>query len=41
MAMTGMLDGPKAPVGKMIAWLKRELRRSYQDVLGKVERPND
>ncbi len=40
MAMAGLL-GPKPPVGKMLAWLKRELRRSYQDVLGKVERPTD
>ena len=41
MAMSRMLWGPKPPVGKMLAWLKRELRRSYQDVLGTVERPND
>ena len=40
MAMACLL-GPKPPVGKMLAWLKRELRRSYQDVLGKVERPTD
>ncbi len=40
MAMARLL-GPKPPVGKMLAWLKRELRRSYQDVLGKVERPTD
>ncbi len=41
MAMSRALWGPKPPVGKMLAWLKRELRRSYQDVLGTVERPND
>ncbi len=41
MAMSRLLWGPKPPVGKMLAWLKRELHRSYQDVLGKVERSND
>ena len=39
MAMARIVDGPKVPAKKMLAWLKRELRRSFQDVLGKVERP--
>ena len=41
MAMASIADGPKVPSKKMLAWLKRELRRSFQDVLGKVERPSD
>ena len=39
MAMARLLDGPRVPVSMMLAWLKRELRRSFQDVLGRVERP--
>ena len=39
MAMARIVDGPKVPAKKMLAWLKRELRRSFQDVPGKVERP--
>ena len=39
MAMARVVDGPKVPVQKMLDWLKRELRRSFQDVLGRVERP--
>jgi len=38
MAAAKMVDGPKVPEQKMLAWLKRELRRSYQDVLGTVKR---
>ena len=39
MAMARIVDGPGVPVSMMLGWLKRELRRSYQDVLGRVERP--
>lgn len=39
MAMARIVDGHKVPVQKMLDWLKRELRRSFQDVLGRVERP--
>ena len=39
MAVANRIDGPKVPVKKMLLWLKRELRRSFQDVLGRVERP--
>ena len=39
MAMARIVDGPKVPVQIMLDWLKRELRRSFQDVLGRVERP--
>ena len=39
MAAASRIDGPKVPVKKMLLWLKRELRRSFQDVLGRVERP--
>ncbi|MDA1074470.1 MAG: TetR/AcrR family transcriptional regulator [Proteobacteria bacterium] len=38
MAAARLVDGPKVPVAMMMGWLKRELRRSYQDVLGKVSR---
>ncbi len=41
MAMARIIEGSKVPAKKMLAWLKRELRRSFQDVLGKVERPAD
>ena len=40
MAAAKTIDGPKVPEKKMLAWLKRELRRSYQDVLGTVKRPD-
>jgi len=40
MAAAKMIDGPKVPEKRMLAWLKRELRRSYQDVLGTVKRPD-
>ncbi len=39
MVVSNRIDGPKVPVKKMLLWLKRELRRSFQDVLGRVERP--
>ncbi len=39
MALACIVDGPEVPVRKMLDWLKRELRRSFQDVLGRVERP--
>lgn len=41
MAMARIVDGPKVPAEKMLGWLKRELRRSFQDVLGRVERPTE
>ncbi len=31
----------RMPETMLISWLKRELRRSFQDVLGTVKRPND
>ena len=40
-AMARMIDGSKVPEKMMISWLKRELRRSYQDVLSTVKRPAD
>ncbi len=40
MAAAKMIDGAPVPDKKMIAWLKRELRRSFQDVL-KPEEPPD
>ena len=40
MAMARIVDGPKVPVSMMLGWLKRELLRSFQDVLGRVERPS-
>ncbi len=40
MATEKMIDGPEVPVEQMLAWLKRELRRSYQDVLNTVKRPD-
>ena len=39
MAMSYAVVGAKVPVQMMLSWLKRELRRSFQDVLGRVERP--
>ena len=39
MALACVVDGPEVPIRKMLDWLKRELRRSFQDVLGRVERP--
>lgn len=40
MATAKMIDGPEVPVDQMLDWLKRELRRSYQDVLNTVTRPD-
>ena len=37
--MTDGDDGETVPVTMMLGWLKRELRRSFQDVLGTVTRP--
>ena len=39
MAMSNTVEGANVPVQMMLSWLKRELRRSFQDVLGRVERP--
>ena len=41
MAMARMTSTSKVPDKMMISWLKRELRRSYQDVLSTVKRPAD
>ena len=38
MAAAKMVQGARVPEKKMLAWLKRELRRSYQDVLTTVKR---
>lgn len=38
MAASKSLKGPRVPDQMMLAWLKRELRRSYQDVLTTVKR---
>ncbi|MDH3643070.1 MAG: hypothetical protein OES38_13295, partial [Gammaproteobacteria bacterium] len=39
MAAAKTIAGPKVPDQQMLAWLKRELRRSFQDVLSTVKRP--
>lgn len=39
MAVARMTEGKTVPVEMMLKWLKRELRRSFQDVLGSVSRP--
>jgi len=39
MAAARLGGGPKVPDRMMLDWLKRELRRSYQDVLTTVKRP--
>jgi AcrR family transcriptional regulator len=39
MAAARLGGGTKVPVDMMLSWLKRELRRSYQDVLTTVKRP--
>ena len=39
MAAAKMLRGIPVPEKKMLSWLKRELVRSYQDVLNTVKRP--
>lgn len=39
MAAAKLVQGASVPEKKMIAWLKRELVRSYQDVLTTVKRP--
>jgi AcrR family transcriptional regulator len=41
MAAAKMVKGAKVPEKQMLSWLKRELRRSYQDVLNTVKRPTD
>lgn len=38
LATARMIDGPEIPVEMMLDWLKRELRRSFGDVLGTVPR---
>ena len=38
MAMAHAVSGDNVPVERMLSWLKRELRRSFQDVLGRVKR---
>ncbi len=40
MAVEQSTKGAKVPEAMMLDWLKRELRRSYQDVLTTVRRPN-
>ena len=40
MAAAKMVRGVQVPEKKMLAWLKRELVRSYQDVLNTVKRPS-
>jgi AcrR family transcriptional regulator len=39
MASARLGGGPRVPDQMMLDWLKRELRRSYQDVLTTVKRP--
>lgn len=39
MAAAKIVKGAKVPEEKMLSWLKRELVRSYQDVLTTVKRP--
>jgi AcrR family transcriptional regulator len=39
MATAAMVAGQKVPERMMLDWLKRELRRSYQDVLTTIKRP--
>jgi hypothetical protein len=36
--MATATKGPKVPEKMILDWLKRELRRSYQDVLSTVKR---
>jgi len=36
MAATKMINGLRVPERQMISWLKRELQRSYQDVLTRI-----
>ena len=38
MAVAKITGGPPVPEKKMLSWLKRELRRSFQDVLTTVKR---
>ncbi len=38
MAVAKMIEGLGVPEEQMLGWLKRELRRSYQDVLSTVKR---
>ena len=38
MAFAQTISGDRVPADKMLSWLKRELRRSFQDVLGRVKR---
>ena len=33
------MSGTPVPEKMLLGWLKRELRRSFQDVLGTVKRP--
>jgi hypothetical protein len=40
MAAAKIVKGAKVPEEKMLSWLKRELVRSYQDVLTTVKRPS-
>lgn len=39
MAVAKFAGTEKVPESMMLSWLKRELRRSFQDVLGSVKRP--
>ena len=38
MAVAKMIEGSGVPEEQMLGWLKRELRRRYQDVLSTVKR---
>ena len=40
MAAAKLVQGTRVPEKKLLAWLKRELVRSYQDVLNTVKRPD-
>jgi len=40
MAAAKLVEGARVPEEKMLSWLKRELRRSFQDVLTTVKRPD-
>lgn len=41
MAVARFTGQPKMPEKMLISWLKRELRRSFQDVLNTVKRPSE
>jgi hypothetical protein len=41
MAAAKLVQGSRVPEKKVLGWLKRELVRSYQDVLNTVKRPSE